>query len=252
MLIGLAVYLHGRKWLPQHQPLIAAEPGTRTSLSRDEWKTTLVLVAMLPILAAALLGNQQMFNMFIVWGEANFDLQFLGYEMPVTWLLSIDAAIAVVLLSLAIVFWRWYGQRWKEPEDIVKIAIGAGIMASAPLLLMIACLQQVPGTRISLGWGLAFEIANETGFVILVPIALSLFSRAAPKQIEGLTIGMFYLAFFLCNVVVGRLGGLLEQMDAADFWLMHAVIVGGAAAVLAGLALWGRGLFGPVESPLAS
>ncbi len=247
MLIGLAVYLHGRKWLPKHQPLAAAAPGARTSLSRAEWKITLVLVAMLPILAAAMIGNQQMFNMFIVWGETNFDLMFLGYEMPVTWLISIDAAISVVLLSLAIMFWRWYGKHWKQPEDIVKIAIGAGFMALAPVLLTIASLHQMPGTKISLGWGLGFEILNEIGFVILVPIGLSLFSRAAPEKIEGLTIGMFYLAFFICNVVVGRLGGLLEHMQAADFWLMHAVIVAVATAVLAGLAVWGRGLFVPAE-----
>jgi POT family proton-dependent oligopeptide transporter len=186
-----------------------------------------------------------MFNMFIVWGEANFDLMFLGYEMPVTWLISIDAAIAVVLLSLAILFWRWYGKHWKEPEDIVKIAIGSGFMALAPVLLTIASMHQMPGTKISLGWGLGFEILNEIGFVILVPIGLSLFSRAAPEKIEGLTIGMFYLAFFICNVAVGRLGGLLEHMQAADFWLMHAVIVAVATAVLAGLAVWGRGLFVP-------
>jgi len=247
MLIGLAVYLGGRKWLPHQEPIAAKATGTRTSLSRDEWRITLVLIAMLPILAAALIGNQQMFNMFIVWGEANFDLMFVGYEMPVTWLISIDAAIAVVLLSLAIIFWNWFGKHWKEPEDITKIAIGAGFMALAPVVLMVASLQQAPGTRISLGWGLAFEILNEIGFVILVPIGLSLFSRAAPKKIEGLTIGMYYIAFFLCNVVVGRLGGMLEHMAAADFWLMHAAIVATATVVLAALAIWGQRLFLPAE-----
>lgn len=251
MLIGLAVYLHGRKWLPQQQPVAAIADGTRKSLSREDWKITLVLVGMLPILAASLIGNQQMFNMFIVWGEANFDLMFLGYEMPVTWLISIDAAIAVVLLTLTIIFWRWYSAHWKEPEDIVKIAIGAGFMALAPLVLMVASIQQIPGTKISIGWGLAFEILNEIGFVILVPIGLSLFSRAAPKQIEGLTIGLYYLAFFLCNVVVGRLGGLLEHMSAADFWVMHAAIVASAAAVLTALAIWGRQLFVPSPGFLA-
>ena len=37
---------------------------------------------------------------------------------------------------------------------------------------------------------------------------------------------------FLCNLVVGRLGGLLEQMPATRFWLMHAAIVGASAALL--------------------
>jgi len=249
MLIGLAVYLHGRKWLRAHQPR-TTPGGGREPLSRSDWKTVLMLVALLPVLAAAMLGNQQMFNMFIVWGEANFDLRFMGYEMPATWLLSFDAAIAVVILALAIAFWRAYSKRWKEPDDIVKIAIGAGFMAAAPLLLTVASLhQQATGERIALGWALAFELTNEIGFAMLVPVGLSFFSRAAPRQIEGLTIGMFYLAFFISNVAVGRLGGLLERMDAADFWLMHAAVVGCAAAVLAALAVWGIGPKYEVRSP---
>jgi POT family proton-dependent oligopeptide transporter len=102
--------------------------------------------------------------------------------------------------------------------------------------------QQATGGLISLGWGLAFELANEIGFAMVVPVGLSLFSRAAPQQIEGLTIGMFYLAFFVSNVAVGRLGGLLEQMDSASFWLMHAGIVAVAFAALTALAIWGRRL----------
>ena len=34
---------------------------------------------------------------------------------------------------------------------------------------------------------------------------------------------------------------MLEQMDAAAFWLMHAGIVGASAAVLAVVAVWGGG-----------
>jgi len=71
----------------------------------------LLLVAMLPILAAAMVGNQQMFNAFVVWGKANFDLQFAGYTMPVTWLLSLDAGVAVACQLLAIAVWRALGRR---------------------------------------------------------------------------------------------------------------------------------------------
>ena len=65
----------------------------------------LALVALLPVIGATQVGNQQMFNAFLVWGEANFDLQFAGFDMPVTWLLSADAAIAVACMTLAIFLW---------------------------------------------------------------------------------------------------------------------------------------------------
>jgi POT family proton-dependent oligopeptide transporter len=249
MLVGLATYLAGRKWLPSAEPSDRANAGNGSRLTPSERRTVLALVALLPVLGATQVGNQQMFNAFLVWGEANFELQFAGFEMPVTWLLSADAAIAVVCMTLAIVFWQAYGRRWREPDDVVKVAVGAVFMTLAPLLLTAASFaQQATGGKISPGWGLAFEVVNELGFALVAPMALSLYSRAAPRQIQGLMIGVYYTSLFLCNVAVGRLGGLLEQMDAADFWLMHAGIVGASAAVLAVVAVWGRRVLMPVQA----
>ena len=121
-------------------------------------------------------------------------------------------------------------------------------MTAAPLLLAAASLRHdATGAPVSIGWALGFELLNEIGFAIVVPVGLSLFSKA-PRQVEGMTIGLFYLSFFICNVTVGRLGGLLEEMNGATFWLMHAAVVGAAALVLATLARWGRHLFVPVET----
>jgi POT family proton-dependent oligopeptide transporter len=236
MLIGLALYLHGRPWLPTPQRF--ADGGARPSLSASDWKKLAPLIALLPLVAGAMVGNQQMFNAFVVWGEQNFDLRLLGYEMPVTWLLSFDAVISALCILASIAFWRAFARRWREPQDLTKIAIGAAIMALAPLLLSMAGLrQEMTGQRISVLWGLAFEVVNEAGFAMLVPIALSFYSRMAPEALQGVTVAMFYVNSFLCNLVVGRLGGLLEQMTAARFWLLHAVIVGVSAGLLVMVAM---------------
>jgi POT family proton-dependent oligopeptide transporter len=246
MLLGLAMYLHGRPWLPAE---IRATGGpARRSLSAGDWKVLALLIALLPLIAGAMVGNQQMFNAFVVWGEANFDMHLLGYEMPVTWLLSADAVISALCILASIAFWRAFATRWKEPGDLTKIAVGAAIMALAPLLLSMAGLrQQTTGSRISIGWGLAFELVNEAGFAMLVPVALSFYSRVAPQALQGVTIAMFYLNTFLCNLVVGRLGGLLEQMPATRFWLMHAAIVGVSAGLLVMVAYWGQHRFLPAS-----
>jgi POT family proton-dependent oligopeptide transporter len=169
--------------------------------------------------------------------------------MPVTWLLSADAAIAVVCMALAILFWQAYARRRKEPDDVVKVAVGAVFMTLAPLLLTAASAAgQATGARISPGWGLAFEVVNELGFALVAPMALSLYSRAAPRQLQGLMVGVYYTSFFLCNIVVGRLGGMLERMNAASFWFMHAAIVGASAIVLAAVAIWGRAVLTPADA----
>jgi POT family proton-dependent oligopeptide transporter len=249
MLVGLGTYLAGRKWLPSAEPSGRARERKAPRLTPSEWRTVLALVALLPVIGATEVGNQQMFNAFLVWGEANFELRLAGFDMPVTWLLSADAVIAVVCMTLAILFWQAYRRRWKEPDDVVKVAAGAVFMTLAPLLLTAASFaQQATGGRISPGWGLAFEVVNELGFALVAPMALSLYSRAAPRQIQGLMIGVYYTSFFLRNVAVGRLGGMLEQMDPATFWLMHAGIVGASAAVLAVVAVWGRRVLLPAPA----
>ena len=239
MLLGLACYLSGRRWLPPAAPASAQPKSQRAPWTPADWRALLLLLGMLPLIAGAMVGNQQMFNAFVVWGEANFNLTFAGFRAPVTWILSLDSAVSSVCLLGMIAFWRAWARRRKEPADLVKLAVGALLMAAAPVALMLATLaQQAAGGRISIGWGLAFEVINELGFVMLVPVALSFFSRVAPRQIQGAAIGLYYVAFFFCNLAVGRLGGLLERMGGFQFWSLHAAIVAAAALLLGVIALW--------------
>ena len=249
MLVGLTIYIYGRKWLPPETRAAVRGDGRHAKFSSREWKTMILLVALLPLIAASQVGNQQMFNAFVVWAESSFNLRLAWFNMPVTWMLSADAGISVVCLAAALVFWQTYGRTRQQPADIVKIAIGAAVMAVAPLLLVFASLRHAATTAlISPGWGLSFEIINEIGFALVAPVCLALYSSAAPKRIQGLMIGVYYLALFMSNVTVGRLGGLLERMNPAGFWLLHAAIVGGASLLLAMVALWGRRLLAPSES----
>jgi POT family proton-dependent oligopeptide transporter len=242
MLIALVGYRRGRRWLPLSAPSGGTIAEERVPWTRADWRAVLFLVALLPIIAGTMVGNQQMFNAFVIWGEANFDLRFAGFDIPVTWILSLDAAVSAMCLLLVMGFWRAYARRRTEPVDLVKMAVGGFVMAAAPIVLVIASLVQQAsgGGKISLGWALGFELVNEIGFAALVPVALSFFTRVAPKKIQGVAIGFYYLSFFFCNLAVGRLGGMLEGMSALSFWSMHAAIVGGAAVLLTLAALWSR------------
>ena len=138
MLIGLVVYLSGRRWLPpdaprRPRPDRGAAPATRTRLTADELKTVGILVLLLPVLAVAGVGNQQIFGAYIVWGDANYNLVLLGQTMPATWLLSMDAIISAATIVATVAFWRWWAVRRREPAEITKLAIGALIAAFAPL-----------------------------------------------------------------------------------------------------------------------
>lgn len=229
MLIGLAVYLSGHRWLPAEtgpKARKAAASPAHPRLVKGDGTRIVMLVLLLPLLMLAALGNQEIFNAYLVWGDANFNLSFYGHAMPVTFLISIDAFISTAMIFLSVLFWRWYGRRWTEPNEITKLTIGTLISALAPLALAIASWQEAAtGQKVGLGWGLAFHIINDIGFANVFPVGIALYSRASPKAVAGTMIGVYYLHLFACNMLVGRLGGFLEQMEAGRFWLMHAGLV---------------------------
>ncbi len=235
MLIGLVLYLAGRRWLPP-EPAPGAREAAQVRLAPLERRRLLGLVLLLPVLAVASAGNMQIFNAYLVWGAQTYALVFDGHRMPVSWLLSLDAFVSTLTILGSIAFWRWWSARRGTPHELSKLAAGAAISALAPLVLAAASARAAAGHAVGLGWGLAFHVVNDIGFANLYAVALALYSRLAPPGLNATVVNGVALSLFLSNLLVGWLGGLLERMSGERFWLLHAALVASAAVVLAGAA----------------
>ena len=66
-----------------------------------------------------------------------------------------------------------------------------------------------------------FHLFNSIGFSNIMPVSLALFSKVAPRAIIATVIGIYYLAFFSANKIVGIVGGWYSTMDTTQFWLLH-------------------------------
>jgi POT family proton-dependent oligopeptide transporter len=231
MLIALVIYLSGRRHLPPDPPLRGASVE-RPKLQPGEGKTILLLVALLPIMAASVLCNQQIFNAYLVWADRAVNLEIMGQKAPTTWLITLDATVSVSFLAIMVVFWRMWATRFKEPDEIGKLTIGAFVSVGGVLCLAAgAAIAEATGTKVNILWCVAFHVLNSIGFANILPVSLALFARAAPKAVSGSIIGVYYLHLFMANQTVGIIGGLLEKMPASRFWLMHAGIALGAGVV---------------------
>lgn len=236
MLISLVIYLSGRKWLPLEKKsaaVVTKQP--KAILTQSERRTMYLLLAMLPILAIGSVGNQEIFNAYLLWVPTNIDLVFFGHAMPTTWLITVDATVSVSFLVLTLAFWRWWGKRFNEPSEITKMTIGLGFGAAALMSLTIAAVISSGGQKAGIGWILGFEVLNSIGFANLFPIGLALYARAAPKAIAGTIMGTYYLHLFMTNNLVGWLGGLIEHLSGTHFWLMHVGLVALAMVLLFGI-----------------
>ncbi|PHS13252.1 MAG: MFS transporter [Kangiella sp.] len=236
MLVGLIIYLAGQKYLPEDH--LTAQGKNKSiapvMLKKEDWPALIALLVLIPVMALAIVPNNQIFNAYLVWGDQQFDLMWGAQKLPTTWLITLDAIVSVSFLAGVLLFYRWYSKHWKEPDEITKIIIGSGFSIGAMLCLYMAAATQAEGTKIGLFWPVLFHIINSIGFAHMLPVSLALFAKVAPKSINSTVIGLYYFIFFLGNAMVGWVGGFLETMPSTTFWLMHAgfAVVAGIAFIL--------------------
>jgi POT family proton-dependent oligopeptide transporter len=222
MVLGLIIYLSGRRWLPaDNRPKATAATAPRDAMTRDDWMCVIYLVILIPVLAIALLTNQEIFNAYLVWGDQHFNLTFMGTTLPSSWLITLDAILSFSMLVAVAAFWKWWSLNHREPDEISKMIIGSLFTIAGGACLFMAALTQPEGGKIGLFWPFMFHLLNSIGFAHILPISLALFSKIAPKQITATVIGLYYLAFFIANKVVGYIGGLYSSLPTTTFWLIH-------------------------------
>ena len=256
MVAGLLLYLKAGPWLPaDNRPKKGADAVARDPLTGNDWKRIVAVIVLVPVMAVALLTNQEIFNAYLVWADQQFQLTFFGYTIPTSWMITIDAALSFAMLVAVAWFWKWRADKgaW-EPDELGKMIIGSVFTILGGLCLVIAAATQ-GDNKIGLFWPVMFHLLNSIGFSHILPVSLALFTRLAPRQINATIIGIYYLAFFAANQIVGIVGGWYSTMDTVQFWLFH---VATAAVGLVAFALFkvflSKRLFGdgkPEDATLA-
>jgi POT family proton-dependent oligopeptide transporter len=202
------------------------------------------------VLSASVVGNQEIFNAYLVWAERSANLRLFGQPILTEWMVSVDSIVSVACLAGMVLFWRAWKTRFPEPDELGKIIIGCLFGAAGVASLALGSALTPAGGKVAFGWLLLFHLLNDIGFANVLPVGLALYARAAPRAIAGSVVGLYYLHLFAGNFFVGWLGGFLEKIPAVEFWLIHAALVGGAGVVfLVVKTLFGHFLMGEPETP---
>lgn len=220
MVIGLLIYLAARPWLPQdNRSAGKAEP--RAKFAPGDGLRLVAVLVLVPIMALALLTNQEIFNAYLVWADQQFQLTFFGTTLPTSWMVTLDAALSFSMLVAVAALWAWIAKRTgREPDELGKMIIGCVFIIGGGLCLYLAALTQGSG-KIGLFWPVMFHLLNSIGFAHLLPVSLALFTKLAPRALNASIVGIYYLSFFATNLAVGKVGTLLETIPTPQFWLLH-------------------------------
>jgi POT family proton-dependent oligopeptide transporter len=239
MLVGLIVYVTGRRLLPRYAPRGPGQP--RAPLTPKERRIVWRLVALIPVNALFWIAQSQVWNTYNLWARDHIELKIGGFTMPVVWLQSLDGLSPFICLPPMLAFWRWQAARGREPNEFVKISVGCFIFGVSTLWLAAAGLVTDASGRTPLLWAVVFHLASNLGWLYFTPTVTALFSRTAPRSVNATLIGASSLAVFLGSTISGRMGSLYEVLPASQFWALHAAVVafGGVVMLVIGLRFTG-------------
>jgi POT family proton-dependent oligopeptide transporter len=227
MLIGVATYLSGWRYLPADR---RRNSGPAVGLERADWQAIAAILLTLSPSILIYAATNQAYNLVIVWAEAGVDRAIFGFKFPVTWLLTWDGLMTIVGIALTIPLWRALSARRREPDTLIKLSIGGALTAAAYLLLAAgtSLFALAPAAVVFL-YFMLFDFA----FAWTDPPTNSFVSRFAPPAVASTMMSLnLMIAFGAPNIVVGWLGRFYEPLGPARFWLLHAAIAA-AGGVLA-------------------
>ena len=224
MLIGLGIYIAGRRYLPPDR-VVRQVRTARPPLDRTEWKRIGALLFVLLIVTLYLIPGGQSGIIYPLWIKAHIDRHVGGMTLPITWFQSFTAIASVATPPLLMRFWHWQAARGGEPDELGKLAIGCSCSAAAYLVLT-AIAWAAPAEPLSWLWLIPHHILYSCGYLFVWPVGLALFSRAAPPGVAAMFIGIYFLSVFIANNVAGILGSQYEHMTPVAFWGLNSAIVG--------------------------
>jgi proton-dependent oligopeptide transporter, POT family len=235
MLIGLATYLHGYRYLPARVEH-SRHPDRR--LSRADWRLIGVLLIVMLITVLQSISYYQLWNVGALWTSQHVARDLGAFRIPVPWFQSVTSIASVAGVPLLFSLWSRQARNSREPDAVAKIGIGAWLAAGSNLLL-VATIIGHGGALIHPLWPTLYVIGLGIAFLYYWPTLLALVSRAAPASVNATLMGIAYMSLFVSNIVIGWIGSLYERMSPAAFWALHAAI---AAAGGLAVALFGRRL----------
>ncbi|WP_217180564.1 peptide MFS transporter [Streptomyces sp. AC495_CC817] len=173
---------------------------------------------------------QQQFTVLTVYSDKRLDREILGWEMPVSWVQSINPVFIIVLSGVFAVIWTRLGSR--QPSTPVKFALGAIVMGAAFLLFLPFAGGGENSTPLLAIVGILFVFT--VAELLISPVGLSVATKLAPAAFHTQMVAPFFLSIALGTAISGWLVQFYDPENEVPYFS----ILGGIAIVVgAGLLL---------------
>lgn len=229
MMIALAIYASGHVG---HEPPDSANANRHEILpavsSAPKWSYNIMLIAGVGLLAVP---NFQLFNAYLIWVKHDFALQIFGWEMPVSWLIGMDAALSLSVLVASVPAWRWMESRLGPVPSLSRASVGALFVCAGAATLLCAALMTGSG-KLPLFWCVLFQLLNAVGLAQILPAAMAKLGSRENSKGSATSISGYVFGLFLAGLISTMLAARFEAMAISMFWALHLACALAGAAIL--------------------
>jgi len=172
---------------------------------------------------------QQQFTVLTIYSDEQLNRSIFGWEMPVSWVNSINPVFIIILSGVFAAMWTKLGNR--QPPAPVKFALACLGMGVAFLLFLVTAGGGKNSTPLM--WMVLILFIFTLAELCLSPVGMSLSTKLAPEKFSTQMIALFYLSVSLGSTIAGELAGLYTTWPETRYFSMLGLI-----SIVLGVVLW--------------
>jgi proton-dependent oligopeptide transporter, POT family len=175
-------------------------------------------------------GYEQAGSSMNLFAERLTNRVIAGWEMPASWLQSVNPVFIIVLAPLVGFVWVWL--RSREPSTPAKMGYGLALLALGFFVLAWGAAFTTGGAKVSPMWLIVTYFLHTVGELCLSPVGLSSVTKLAPRRLVGQLMGTWFMGTALGNLIAGLAGGGFEGMTTGELFAAVARVTGVAGLIL--------------------
>jgi POT family proton-dependent oligopeptide transporter len=185
--------------------------GKIKPLTQEERDRVKVILIMSFFTIVFWMGFEQAAGSMNLFAKNQTDLVFFGWEMPASWLQSVNPLFIIILAPFFASMWIKMGD--KEPNSTVKFSLAFLFLGLGFLSMVGAALQigDSATTKAHVLWLVGAYFFHTVGELCLSPIGLSMVTKLAPMRYLSLMMGMWFFFSGVGNYAAAEVGKLVGE-----------------------------------------
>ncbi len=223
----------------ERKRLSAVEKAERERpLTTIDYHRLVVIGVLLVFVVAFWTAFEQAGGLMNIFTAQDVDRTLFGWEVPTTWFQTLNSLFIVLLAPVFSVLWERLGDKGKDPNPALKMALGILFTSLGFVVLWFAAKQAEGPAKTAQFFIIATYFLHTVGELCISPVGLSMVTKLAPVKLVGFAMGAWFLSNFLGNKMAGVIGGMSQNLGAVTVFGWIAVgtaMVGAVLLVVNGL-----------------